>query len=331
MPKPDVDPLTKQLAAITAFDMERLIRREKWGEINFDGARHDLDRIFKIATTLSVLPLDQLADDTRESIRASCEAAGTTFGAIDGFTIQTGNPPQERDNLVTQVKQRADHLFKTASQWIPFLAYQKGDVAANIQSLTDSVTAAKQIVDDARGEIEQRHNEIETIIIKAREASAAAGAAVFTRDFLSHADELRTNAKSWLRITAGMAIATVGLAVYAAFATTAGLDGGQLAHRLIGKFAIIGILVTATLWCGRIYKALMHQSAVNRHRSLSIQTLQAFANAATDPQAKDAVLLEAAKAVFANTPSGYIDSKDMHHDTSVKVFDVAKSLMKSDG
>ena len=331
MPKPNVDTLAKQIAAITAFEMEALIRREKWGEINFDAARHDLDRIFKIANTLSVLPLDQLADDTIEQIRSSCEAAAKTFTSIDEFSIQNDNPTQARDGLVNQVKSRADNLFKTASQWIPFLAYQKGDVAANIQSLTDSVTAATQIVDDAKGEIEKRHGEIEAIIIKAREASAAAGAAVFTRDFKEQAESLQQSAKAWLNATAVMAAVTVALAIYAAFASTAGLDGAQLAHRLLGKFAILGILVTATIWCGRIYKALMHQSTVNRHRSLSIQTLQAFANAAADVQVKDAVLLEAAKAVFTNTPSGYIDSKDFHQDTSIKVFDVAKSLMKSDG
>ena len=74
-------------------------------------------------------------------------------------------------------------LYTTIAQWIPFLAYQKGDVAENIQKLTTSVNQANTLVSNAKGEMEAKAREISEIITKAREASAAAGAAVFTKDF----------------------------------------------------------------------------------------------------------------------------------------------------
>ena len=68
----------------------------------------------------------------------------------------------------------------------------------------------------------------------------------------------------------------------------------------------ISVLFYAAIWSGRIVLANMHLASVNKHRAVSLQTLQAFHHAAEDPAAKDAVVLEAARAVYENVPSGYI-------------------------
>ena len=59
---------------------------------------------------------------------------------------------------------------------------------------------------------------------------------------------------------------------------------------------------------------------------MGIQTLQAFSAAVEDPAIKDAVVLEAAKAVFGNVPTGYIDN-DHAADSDVKVFEIAKNIL----
>lgn len=74
----------------------------------------------------------------------------------------------------------------------------------------------------------------------------------------------------------------------------------------------------------------MHQSTINRHRALSIKTLQAFSAAVEDTSTKDAVVLEATRAVFGNVPTGYIDSKSSP-DSDIKVFEVAKSVLPKTG
>lgn len=273
-----------------------------------------------------------MTDQTVTQIKQSLDNVQKLFTEIDKFSISVDNATQLKNSFITQAKQRADHLYTAASQWIPFLAYQKGDIAENVKNLTAAVTEANSIVTTAKTDIETKQGEIQSIVTQAREASAAAGAAVFTKDFSREADKCAESAKTWLKITVGIASCAIILGLVFVFLPQSGLDSGQLVQRLVGKFAILGFLITATLWCGRIYKALMHQSSVNRHRSLSIQTLQAFANAAGDVQAKDAVLLEVTRAVFGSTQTGYIDSKDSHQDASIKVFDIAKAVMpKSDG
>ena len=87
---------------------------------------------------------------------------------------------------------------------------------------------------------------------------------------------------------------------------------------------MLAILFTGTLWCARNYKALRHLAIINKHRSNSILTIQAFANAAHDLHTKDAVLLEASKAIFGTVPTGFVNS---NIDSDLKFVEVARSII----
>jgi len=169
--------------------------------------------------------------------------------------------------------------------------------------------------------------EMDDIITKAREASAAAGAAVFTQDFNQEATTLSDKATKWLVATAFLGGATLVAAVLTWFWTQAGLDSGQIWQKVVSKFIVLSILLTATLWCGKIYKALMHQSAINRHRALSLQTFQAFSSAASDLQTKDAVLLETTRSIFSQCSTGYMDSTSSSSDSDARVVEIVKSIV----
>jgi len=192
--------------------------------------------------------------------------------------------------------------------------------------LCTSVSIANGIVDKAKGEIETKKKEIDDIIMKAREASAGAGAAVFTQDFDKEASKLSKNANKWLIATAVLGSITLVIAALTWFWTQTGLDTGQIWQKVASKFIVLSILLTATLWCGKIYKALMHQSAINRHRALSLQTFQAFSSAASDVQTKDAVLLETTHSIFSQGVTGYVDSASAVADSDARVIEIVKSI-----
>ena len=95
----------------------------------------------------------------------------------------------------------------------------------------------------------------------------------------------------------------------------------------MAKLIILTLLLTAATWCGRTYKALKHLAVVNRHRSLSLKTLNAFSAAAGDELTKNAVLLEATRAIFSAGATGYIDAKDGQDDSSsLRIVEIAKGL-----
>jgi len=87
---------------------------------------------------------------------------------------------------------------------------------------------------------------------------------------------------------------------------------------------VLLVLLTATVWCGRIYKALKHQITVNRHRANSLKTFQAFVKAASDDATRNAVLLETTRSIFTNSPSGYLEGSDSASDTNTKVLEIVK-------
>jgi hypothetical protein len=317
--------LRAEIEKALAFREQRLESRSEWGSITFEKAAADFKRVFELLAHLSVLPLEYLTDSAVSQIQSEATQVAELFSRVDKFNIEQSTPTQTRDNLVSEIHGRADQLYTIASPWIPFLAYQKGDVAKNIESLTTSVGQAQTLIEGAKTTIKARQAEIEAIITQAREASAAAGAAVFTQDFKNEATLLDEQAQKWLYGTAAGALLTLAFAITVWLMPISGDDATTVVQRFGGKLAALVVLFTATLWCGRTYKALKHLSTVNRHRALSLQTFQAFSHAASDDATKDAVLMEATRAIFGSTPTGYLDSKG-GSESDLKIIEVAKTL-----
>jgi hypothetical protein len=317
--------LRAEIGKALAFREQRLESRSEWGSITFEKAAPDFKRVFELLAHLSVLPLEYLTDSAVAQIQSEATQVSELFGRVNSFNIEQQTPTQTRDTLVSEVHSRADQLYTIASPWIPFLAYQKGDVAKNIEALTTSVGQAQTLIEGAKTTIQARQSEIEGIITQARESSAAAGAAVFTHDFRTEATLLEGQAKRWLYLTAAGATTTLLFAIAVWLFPITGDDVPTVAQRFGGKIAALVVLFTATLWCGRTYKALKHLATVNRHRALSLQTFQAFSHAASDDATKDAVLMEATRAIFGASPTGFLESK-AGPEQDLKIVEVAKYL-----
>jgi len=195
-----IDRLKSQNERILKHDKTALITRPKWGEITFDDVRSDFERIYWLSSQIPTYPIEVLPDQVVNQFISQIEAVANHLDQIDKFNIQSGNPAGTRNSLASQLHSHTDNLYVHCAPWIPFLAHQKGDVARNIENLTKSVRDADQIVAEAKTSIATRTKEIETIIQTAREASAGAGAAVFTQDFEQAATAQDQSAETWLKI-----------------------------------------------------------------------------------------------------------------------------------
>lgn len=323
--KETIKPLSELIEESLGFDIEKLVSRPDWGSINFETARDDLDRIFSIVGHLNILPLESLTDQAVKQIHQALNSVIEVLRRLDGFTLSEGTPTQIRDSLINEIHSQADNFYTIATPWIPFLAYQKGDVARNISDLTASVQQAKGLVDLAKQEIEHKNIEIDDIVVKAREASAAAGAAVFTKDFKDESSDLESRAKSWLKATGVFAALTIVFAILLWFVSEPTDNGWQAAQKFGSRLVVLIVLFTATLWCGRIYKALMHQSVTNKHRALSLQTFQAFSAAASDDQTRNAVLTETTRSIFSLSATGYIN-EESSQDGSLRLVELQRVI-----
>jgi len=313
---------------ITEKPIESLISNPNWGSINFQAANSDLELLFNLCKHLKILPVDIVPEPVADTFVSSLNQAMTTISSIKNFKIEDGNPTGTRDQIVANVKTHAEHLLTTTQGWIAFLAYQKGDVQKNIDELSKTLLNAKTILEDSKKDVLEKSGAIAEIVTAAREASASAGVGVFTSDFEGHASALDVDAKKWLRNTIICALATLFVAFTSIFlpidkdATSA-----QIFQYISSKLVVLLVLLTATVWCGRIYKALMHQISVAKHRANALKTFQAFVKATSDDSTKDAVLMETTRSIFANSPSGYLDSADANSDTAgTKILEVVKSV-----
>lgn len=137
------------------FKLDDLIyNTQSWGSLNFEDAQPDLQKIFDIIGYLAALPVAELTDQTLNAIILSIDKINKTLNQITEFSVEVENPPAVRKQIVDQIRSNADDLYNKATPWIPFLAYQKGDVQKNIVDLQKAADKANLILKDGVGQIE---------------------------------------------------------------------------------------------------------------------------------------------------------------------------------
>ena len=183
-----------------------------------------------------------------------------------------------------------------------------------------------------RKALEEEAKLIKSIVADARKAAVKTAASGFKNKFENEATDQNDAAVIWLWVTGGLAIATLVLALFAwawvEFCAKPIQTVPQLIQVFGSKVAILAILFTATLWCGRIYRSLKHQAAINKHRAIGLETFEVFSTGASDNQTKDAVLLETTRSIFSNFQTGYIETKSGGEDQDVRVIEVVKPAVE---
>jgi hypothetical protein len=320
-----IQELQNIVGQINGLNRETLIKRDKWGEITFEKSKGEFSQVFWFSDQIKSYPLDALPETIVVTMVRYLGEVWSRLKAIDSFSINQGNAAATSTQLSQDLRNSVDQLFVNCAQWIPFLAHQNGDVVRNINALVERTKEAGQILEKSRAQCAEKQDEVQKIVQAARDASAGAGAAVFTKDFEEESVKLASDARNWLIATVIMIAVTVSLAAIFWALTEVGLDQGQVFQKLTTKVFALALMLSGTLWCGKCYKALTHLVIVNRHRALSLRTLQAFSNAAADAQTKDAVLLEATRSIFGNVPTGYVEGAATDNDH--KVVEIVRSVM----
>ncbi len=271
------------------------------------------------------MPIEQLPDDIVTELVNNGNPIKQTVDNIKNFTIEQSNPSGLRDQYVNEVKTNVDNFYKCAHIYVPYLAYQKGEVQNNIKELTSSISDAKNLLSTTITEVERKKDVIDKIIQAAREASANIGVAHFTADFDLESVDLKDQAKKWLIATIFLAVFSLISAIYFLFATPDITTTASAIQYVSSKILILILLITATLWCGNLYKAAMHQSAANRFKANSLKTFQAFVQATDDSGIRDAVLVETTRAIFSESATGYLNSENGSTEKSTKIVEVVKN------
>lgn len=287
--------------------LEKLDLQEgDWSQFPTDDTRLVLDTSEWIAKQICAQGGNAMPNS--QSVVQHLQRLKNYVNQIQQFSLERGHSKNERTNIQSNLESSLQSLLAEAGPWASTMALRLAEnPASDAHRQLDKI---KQLHQHAQ----QNGREIETALDAARQAAAEAGAAVFTEDFSKEAARLSKAATLWLVpavLLAGAALAETVRIVFFADAPTA---GWEWAFEMGGRVFGLSLLVFAASWCGRVSLANLHSAAVNRHRAASLRTLQAFRQSAADSSTKDAVVLEAARAVYENVPTGYLgkSSSDGH-------------------
>ena len=315
---------------------EHYIRRPEWGPITFEDIEGDIDTIFWFVEQIGSLPITIVNDNVINQTMSYLLQIEKTFEQIGSFNIVQGDPNSKREGIANSMKAQIRDAISTMGLWIPLLALHADKIQNwNVQMKGDRDDMDK-LLRETRAYVEERKSEIDAAAAAVRAAAGEAGAAEFTHEFRRQAEEAEKRGKRWLWPTVISAAAALGLAGALIFGLLGETPSNpwEAIYRLGGRVIAISVLFYAAVWSGRIVLASLHLASVNKHRAVSLQTLQAFHRAAADEAAKDAVVLEAARAVYENVPSGYIARQGGGPGGSARTLEVIKGTARqarSDG
>ena len=305
--------LEERCAAIVELASKKgsFIERSEWGEVNFKTIKSDIETVLWFVKEIKKLPTHILPQDVIQNSTEHLTQVKNIFDRIDRG-IPQGNSSSWGDGLANEFSMRVRNIMSGIGIWMPLLSlHDAGEIkdwTSRVENIGDRTTHLLEELEKTKSHVEKQRDEIDQIIRAARAASAEAGAAEFTHEFSNEAKAREKRSKYWLIPTALFSALALSLSILAMFELLGDTptDFWEAVYGLGGRVIAISVLFYAAVWSGRIALANMNLASVNKHRAVSLQTLQAFHKSAEDPAAKDAIVLEAARAVYENVPSGYI-------------------------
>lgn len=313
--------LRQSLESIAGADI-RSFTRPELGQLSFEELQPAIAPMLDACRKLLDAPLSELP---LPLLRQALEGVGQLITRLnelrnyDLHAISTANrnPVHERQQLLNNFDGAENHIWNhlgPAAAYLNALQHQ--------HSASEVSAAASQVLADAAkasSEATKLKAELEAIVKASRDAAGGIGASRHATLFAAEATEHRTAATTWLRLTAGMAalslIAVLSNLVLAYKLPL--LSGAMVAQVAIAKVLLFSLLLSATVWCGRSYRAAKHNEVVNRHRQNALSSFEAFVEAASDEQTKNAVLLHASQSIFLPQHSGFAASDAEHQSPQV--------------
>ena len=333
--------LKNQLHAIAKYEDFQFVHHPEWDDITFQQISDDRERVFLITADLLELPVEHLPEQATRAIQGSLSQVEQNLSAIKDFT-GIGQAGTRIEHLASNFRGAVKSLENTTIPNLPYLAYRRGRLnlseildagksdSAEIRKIrnnTAEIFANTEIfLDGKRKEFNELLSSAQDVLDNARKLAANSVLTKFTAQFDEEATHLEKGAKLWLKATAGLAVLTISSAVLFNYwpEVAADADQWETIRSVANKGAIIAVLFTGTIWCGRIYRALVHQATTNRHRSLSLKTFETFASASKDDRTTDLILMAAARTIFGRAPTGLVSDTTDGREPEVNFVEIGR-------
>lgn len=290
------------------------LTRPELGELRFTELDEEFRLLAETARRLQQLRLDDLPGELAKRGLDAFEAVKQRFQYIQAFGVRKfsdygNNPVDAHRSLVDATKISMRAFYDSIAPVIGFAAGL--GLASQAEDAVQQTEKARQAVAVALQEAQSNSAAIAALLTLGQENLQQVAIKRHATDFATEARQQQVSAEKWLNATSCLAAATAILAfanVYLSASRPLTLNSAALTQLVVAKVVAFSILISATIWCGRAYRAARHNEIVNRHRQNALASFEAFAAATEDPATRNTVLVQATQAIFAPQPSGYGES-----------------------
>lgn len=321
----DLSGLEEQLKLLQEIDLNSL-KRTGLGVFEFEEAFPQLQQMYFLLSFFGEnkdLLKNNVSQEHVDQVTAKVKEFLQVAEGITGFDPKgTANPNVIHKQILDNIRNRQKHILKDLLTLQTYLQVQK----MKPEEISKYLGGQRKEIEKMVKELESKNKEAGETLTKIKEISGTAGATVYSEVFKNQAIKHERQAHNWF--IGALSILGVIIA-YLLFLLFQNPTTNQ-SFEIVVQNAFVKILFLSTLFyalyqCVRNYNANMHLRVLNQHRQNAIETFEAFANAATTPEVKSAVLMQATQSVFDFNKSGHL-SKDNPSGSSPNFVDFFHNL-----
>ncbi len=302
--------LLTALGQLEALTPDLLRRHDLPPDVNFDIGISYIEETWRLYRDLVRTSLDRASYSLLSRVSGVANQTLGIFQQMKAFNPPTYgvNARAQRDAILQQLRDSYDNAFEQVMLARSFLTKTTTDFEQLEADAQRTVARLDAVFKEQQEGLGKKVEAAEQALAAVRRLAAETGVSEHSKYFREEANQHRKSAVRWLAATGILALGTVAFGVWS-YAYHLGLaqvvPTAALIQLTIAKLIVFSILVTGVVWTGQVYRAHRHNYVVNKHRQNALNTFQAFAQAAEDPQTKSAVLLQAMQSVFAPQETGF--------------------------
>lgn len=288
------------LRSILEIEPDRLARVDLGARLSFKGILDRSIEIQKICRRLSKVEQSGIPDGEFAKLNEYLGRVLEHFNTILRFDPTDGRHMQRHSSMPSDSVRVWNEAYSVFSPVIIFDAYG----------------AAVEDSEKLLPELSKIRSEVQALVNGIKDDLKDSVLAKEAKHFLVEAEAQVKWSRAWFWITAGLSVALVVYAYCSLNAEIAALPVDAPVRRIVAvslpRLIILSVSWFFVLLCARNYTACRHNHVVNRHRQNALAAFRTFAASPSDPQTKDAILIQATQCIFSPQSTGYLKGESEH-------------------
>lgn len=245
---------------------------------------------------ISNVAKQNLADNYRQQI-------SQLLDAMKQYGPTSQNPTQERAQLLSNAESIRDNAFSHLRPLLRPPIESASKMLADLDSTRVALAAKEAELDMRLAELQKQQQAVAT-------QSGTEASTDLARHYMDQAEAHKKVATLMLRFAIASGIALAGL-ILVTFAWLApGADSWtEFVRASTLRLLLLSVAAVALVFCLRNYRVNKHLEVLNKRRENALNTFGLFQGAVTSEDARNFVVQELVRAVFAHEDTGYVQAE----------------------